>query len=226
MSSFDLIKRFLGNAGQTERRAAPRSGVPKAAWVLVVDDSSTIRAVLGKMLSQDGHVVFKAADGETAMELARKELPDLIFLDIVLPGMNGFAVLRALRRDPLTHAIPIVMISGNVQATEQFYVQRYGADDFMKKPFGRGEVFARIQQLTKSGRLVVQKRALDEPQPTAPEHTQAEHDAIPDIAMPDPHDLHSPALDQPDLDQPDLHRRDQNRPDQNGHDLIAPVTDP
>jgi twitching motility two-component system response regulator PilH len=113
-----------------------------------------------------------------------------------------------------------------VQATEQFYVQRYGADDFMKKPFGRGEVFARIQQLTKSGRLVVQKRALDEPQPTAPEHTQAEHDAIPDIAMPDPHDLHSPALDQPDLDQPDLHRRDQNRPDQNGHDLIAPVTDP
>jgi twitching motility two-component system response regulator PilH len=226
MTSFDLIRRFLGNAGQTERRAAPRSGVPKAAWVLVVDDSPTIRAVLGKMLTQDGHVVFKAADGEAAIELARKELPDLIFLDIVLPGMNGFAVLRALRRDPLTHAIPIVMISGNVQATEQFYVQRYGADDFMKKPFGRGEVFARIQQLTKSGRLVVQKRALDEPQPTAPEHTQAEHDAIPDIAMPDPHDLHSPALDQPDLDQPDLHRRDQNRPDQNGHDLIAPVTDP
>jgi twitching motility two-component system response regulator PilH len=226
MSSFDLIKRFLGNAGQTERRAAPRSGVPKAAWVLVVDDSSTIRAVLGKMLSQDGHVVFKAADGETAMELARKELPDLIFLDIVLPGMNGFAVLRALRRDPLTHAIPIVMISGNVQATEQFYVQRYGADDFMKKPFGRGEVFARIQQLTKSGRLVVHKRALEDLQPTAPEHTQAEHDAIPDIAMPDPQDQHSSGLNQPDLSQPDLSQRDLNRPDPNGHDMIAPPTDP
>src|SRR6185437_2668443 len=114
---------------------------------------------LGKMLSQDGHVVLKAADGEAALELARSELPDLIFLDIVMPGMNGFAVLRALRRETLTHDIPIVMISGNLQATEQFYVQRFGADDFMKKPFGRSEVFARIQHLTQAGRLVVRPRA-------------------------------------------------------------------
>jgi twitching motility two-component system response regulator PilH len=236
MSSFDLIKRFLGNAGQMERRAVPRSGVPKAAWVLVVDDSPTIRAVLGKMLTQDSHVVFKAGDGETAIEMARKELPDLIFLDIVLPGMNGFAVLRALRRDPLTHNIPIVMISGNVQATEQFYVQRYGADDFMKKPFGRGEVFARIQQLTKTGRLVVRQRLLEDMLPREPEHTEAEHTAIPDIAMPDPHQQHVPDLGAPDSSRPDSNRfdsgppdpgrSDQNRPDPNPSGLITPVTDP
>jgi DNA-binding response OmpR family regulator len=83
--------------------------------------------------------------------------------------------------------IPIVMISGNLQATEQFYVQRFGADDFMKKPFGRGEVFARIQHLTKTGRLVVRERLLEDMQPSEPEHTEAEHAAIPDIAMPDPH---------------------------------------
>jgi twitching motility two-component system response regulator PilH len=136
------------------------------------------------MLGQDSHAVLKAPDGEIAIEMARNERPDLIFLDIVMPGMNGFAVLRALRRDPLTQHIPIVMISGNLQATEQFYVQRFGADDFMKKPFGRGEVFARIQHLTESGRLVVRER---EPQQAdlPLEHTQAEHDAIPDIAMPD-----------------------------------------
>ncbi|HEY8682172.1 MAG TPA: response regulator [Rhodanobacter sp.] len=187
MAGFGLIRRFFGN-DPAERRAAPRNGVPKGAKVLVVDDSATIRAVLGKMLNQDGHLVLKAPDGEAALELARNELPDLIFLDIVLPGMNGFAVLRALRREPLTHHIPIVMISGNLQATEQFYVQRFGADDFMKKPFGRGEVFARIQQLTKNGRLVVRDRPDDVP-PSQPEHTEAEHAAIPDIAMPDPHDM-------------------------------------
>ena len=162
----------------------PRSGVPKEAHILVVDDSPTIRAVLGKMLTQDGHVVFKAADGESAIELARNELPDLIFLDIVMPGMNGFAVLRALRREALTHDIPIVMISGNLQATEQFYVQRFGADDFMKKPFGRGEVFARIKHLTAKGRLHTRERT-PTVMPDDPALTPAEHAAIPDIAMPD-----------------------------------------
>ncbi len=185
MATFERIKRIFGS-GQSERRAAPRSGVPKGLHVLVVDDSPTICAVLGKLLSQDGHVVIKAGTGEEAIALAGSELPDLIFLDIVMPGINGFAVLRALRREPLTHDIPIVMISGNLQATEQFYVQRFGADDFMKKPFGRGEVFARIQALTSSGRLTVREReqaaVTDEPV------DQTVQDAIPDIAMPDPHD--------------------------------------
>ncbi len=191
MSGFELIRRFFGGE-HGDRRAVPRSGVPKEAHILVVDDSATIRAVLGKMLSQDGHVVLKAADGEAAIELARTEQPDLIFLDIVMPGMNGFAVLRALRRDPLTHNIPIVMISGNLQATEQFYVQRFGADDFMKKPFGRVEVFARLQHLTQSGRLVVRPRANAATLRAEPALTPDEHAAIPDIAMPDPQDMVPP----------------------------------
>ena len=114
------------------------------ARVLVVDDSPTICAVLGKMLGKDGYEVLKANDGASAIEMARSEQPALIFLDVVMPGMNGFAVLRKLRQDPLTRDIPIVMISGNQQATEQFYLQRFGADDFMKKPFGRDEVCQRI----------------------------------------------------------------------------------
>jgi DNA-binding response OmpR family regulator len=197
MAGFDAFKRFFGNTQSGERRHIPRSGVPKGARVLVVDDSATIRAVLGKMLMQDGHEVLTAPDGETALALARSQLPDLIFLDIVMPGMNGFAALRALRRDPLTQTIPIVMISGNLQATEQFYVQRYGADDFMKKPFGRGEVFARLQHLTKSGRLVLRVRTPAEALPQAPELSAAERAAIPDVAMPDPQDLVAPPPSQP-----------------------------
>jgi CheY-like chemotaxis protein len=188
MAGFELIKRWFGGE-HGERRAAPRTGKPREACILVVDDSATIRAVIGKMLTQDGHTVLKAADGEEALLIARRDRPDLIFLDIVMPGMSGFAVLRALRHDPLTRDIPIVMISGNLQATEQFYVQRFGADDFMKKPFGRGEVFARIEHLTSSGRLVVRPRTLSNTVPGEPAQTEAEHAAIPDIAMPDPHDM-------------------------------------
>ncbi|MGY3039293.1 CheY-like chemotaxis protein [Rhodanobacter sp. TND4EL1] len=191
MAGFQLIKRWFGN-DHGERRAVPRSGEPRGACILVVDDSATIRAVIGKMLTQNGHLVLKAADGEEALTIARRESPDLIFLDIVMPGMSGFAVLRALRHDPLTRNIPIVMISGNLQATEQFYVQRFGADDFMKKPFGRGEVFARIEHLTHSGRLVVRERAAAEAMVGESAHSEAEQAAIPDIAMPDPHDMIAP----------------------------------
>jgi len=187
--AFEFLKRFVGppkpqaETAPNERRQVPRVRAPVGSQVLVVDDSPTIRAVLGKMLGQDGYTVLKAPDGETAVAMARDELPDLIFLDIVLPGMSGFEVLRTLRRDPQTKATPIVMISGNMQATEQFYVQRFGADDFMKKPFGRAEVFGRIGALVEAGRL---PGRTSEMQPVMPADISPEEwDAIPDVAMPD-----------------------------------------
>lgn len=183
MAGFNLFKRWVA-AATAERRDQPRLQAALGARVLVVDDSATIRAVLGKMLLQDGYEVLKAADGESAIEMARSDQPDLIFLDIVLPGMSGFAVLRCLRRDASTRHIPIVMISGNVQATEQFYVQRFGADDFMKKPFGRSEVFERIRSLVQSGRMVPRDPAA--PAAPVPEFETAAWQAIPEIAMPDP----------------------------------------
>ena len=151
-NGISFFKRLLGGSSDAQPVELPLR-TTSAARMLVVDDSPTICAVLGKMLDQDGYHVTRALDGESAIELARSELPALIFLDIVLPGINGFAVLRALRHDELTRHIPIVMISGNPQATEQFYVQRYGADDFIRKPFGQAEVFACIDQLVRSGRL-------------------------------------------------------------------------
>ncbi|RAN82096.1 response regulator [Bacillus sp. SRB_336] len=182
MAGIGFIRRLLGSAdgGQvTVHHAQAALG----ARVLVVDDSPTICAVLGKMLGQEGYLVSRANEGDAAITLARDEQPSLIFLDIVLPGMNGFAVLRALRHDPLTRHIPIVMISGNQQATEQFYVQRFGADDFMKKPFGRDEVCKRIGQLVQSGRLVARKPSEPVCVPVAELSAEA-LEAIPDIAMP------------------------------------------
>jgi twitching motility two-component system response regulator PilH len=152
MTGLAFLKRWLGAATQA---AQPDtwSKTTQGARVMVVDDSATIRAVLGRMLEVDGYQVTRAADGESALELARLEPPSLIFLDIVLPGINGFSVLRTLRHDPLTRHIPIVMISGNQQATEQFYVQRFGADDFISKPFGQADVARSIDGLVRLGRL-------------------------------------------------------------------------
>ena len=130
-----------------ERRSRVRRNARAGTRVLVVDDSATIVALLKRMLQQNHFEVLEAFDAETGIEIARREVPDLIFLDIVLPGMDGFNALRTLRRDPATKNVPIIMISGNAQATEQFYVQRIGADDFMKKPFSRAEVFNRIEAL-------------------------------------------------------------------------------
>jgi DNA-binding response OmpR family regulator len=131
----------------SNRRGKERRVARAGTRVLLIDDSATIVALLRRMLRQNEYLTLEAGDAERGIELARSERPDLIFLDIVLPGMNGFAALRALRRDPDTKDIPIIMISGNEQATEEFYVHRIGADDFMKKPFSRGEVFARIERL-------------------------------------------------------------------------------
>ena len=136
-----------------DRRRAVRVDAREGLRILIIDDSATVVATLGKMLRQARYETAGAGDAETGIEFARNERPDVIFLDIVLPGMSGFDALRALRKDEATRDIPIVMISGNAQATEQFYVRRIGADDFMKKPFGREEVFARIQALVEAERL-------------------------------------------------------------------------
>jgi DNA-binding response OmpR family regulator len=172
----DFVQRLLNSMSSGARLQA---GV--GTRVLVVDDSPTICAVLGKMLVQDHYQVLKATDGRSAIITAIREQPALIFLDVVMPGLNGFDVLRALRHDARTQHIPIIMISGNAQATEQFYLQRFGADDFMKKPFDRDEVHHRIGQLVLSGRLAPRSAAINA---TAIPLASTERDSMSDIAMP------------------------------------------
>ncbi|MEO6173298.1 MAG: response regulator [Arenimonas sp.] len=134
-------------ASISERRRKKRLNAVPGTKVLVIDDSATIVAMLSRMLRQNEYKVLEAEDAEKGLDLAYRNKPDIIFLDIVLPGMSGFTALRHFRHDHRTKDIPIIMISGNEQATEQFYVQRIGADDFMKKPFSRAELFTRIEKL-------------------------------------------------------------------------------
>ena len=160
MGIFDKIRSTFGNtelesgidadsgaAVKGERRRKKRLNARDDTRALIIDDSPTVVFALKKILRSAGFITLEALDAETGLNIARTESPDLIFLDIILPGVNGFAALRALRRDPLTQHIPVIMISGNEQATELFFGSRIGADDFMKKPFSRFEVFARIERL-------------------------------------------------------------------------------
>jgi twitching motility two-component system response regulator PilH len=142
----------LGSA-TTDRRNRKRKNARHGATALIIDDSATVVAALRKILRSAGYVTLEAMDAERGLEITAREKPDLIFLDIILPGMNGFGALRAIRKDPATQHIPVIMISGNEHATEQFYADRIGADDFMKKPFSRFEVFARIENLLDANRV-------------------------------------------------------------------------
>ena len=140
-------------AAPVERRRRKRTSTHKGRRILIIDDSPTVVAALRKILRSAGCVTFEAGDAESGLETLRMEKPDFVFLDLVLPGMNGFAALRLMRKDDSTRDIPVIMISGNEQATEQFYAKRIGADDFMKKPFSRHEVFARIENLIAANKL-------------------------------------------------------------------------
>lgn len=131
----------------SERRNRKRINPRKGATALIIDDSATVVTALRKILRSAGFVTRDAFDAEKGLELIAQEKPDVVFLDIVLPGMNGFNALRAIRKDASTQHIPVIMISGNEHATEQFYANRIGADDFMKKPFSRDEVFAHIENM-------------------------------------------------------------------------------
>ena len=159
-----------GAAEKGERRRQKRLNAKDDTRALIIDDSPTIVFALKKILRSAGFITLEALDAETGLDIARAEKPDLIFLDIILPGVNGFAALRTLRRDPLTRNIPVIMISGNEQATELFFGSRIGADDFMKKPFSRFEVFARIERLLDAD-MIPRRIAVAsvEPEPGLPE---------------------------------------------------------
>lgn len=149
-----------------ERRHNKRVNARKGTTVLIIDDSPTVVAVLRKALRSAGYDTREALDAEHGLSLIAEDPPELIFLDIILPGMNGFNALRAIRKLPASQHIPVIMISGNEHATEQFYANRIGADDFMKKPFSRHEIFARIEALL-DGEFVPRRRGGDAPAASA-----------------------------------------------------------
>jgi twitching motility two-component system response regulator PilH len=139
--------RIFGRKNQIkERRSQPRKSPPSGTTILLVDDSKTVLFSLKKMLEQNGYKVVTAENGEQAIVKAKDNLPDLIFMDVIMPGMNGFRATRTLSRDPDTAGIPIVIMSGDEQSMQQFWVSHIGASDFLTKPFNRGTLFEKVEQ--------------------------------------------------------------------------------
>lgn len=117
--------------------------------ILVVDDSPTETHILKAMLEKHGYEVYVAVDGDQGMSKARSEQPDLILMDIVMPGVNGFQATRKLSKDPATASIPIVMISTKDQDTDRIWAKRQGALDYITKPVTEAELLGKISAVLK-----------------------------------------------------------------------------
>lgn len=117
------------------------------ALIMIVDDSPTEVHVMKTALEKHGFETMSAADGSECLSLAREVRPDLIFMDVVMPGVNGFQATRALTRDPLTKAIPIVMITTKDQETDRIWGMRQGAVDYLVKPVAESDLIAKAQEV-------------------------------------------------------------------------------
>ncbi|WP_298814777.1 response regulator transcription factor [Chloroflexus sp.] len=113
--------------------------------ILVVDDEPGIVKIARDYLERAGFQVISAGDGQTALRLARQERPALMVLDLMLPGMDGLDVTRALRQDPLTAHLPIIMLTARVEETDRLIGLELGADDYITKPFSPRELVARVR---------------------------------------------------------------------------------
>jgi DNA-binding response OmpR family regulator len=113
-----------------------------AKKILIVDDEPTLLATVRYNLERDGYQVLTAADGESAIDSARNHRPDLILLDVMLPGMDGFEVCRVLRREMST---PILMLTAKTDEVDKVVGLELGADDYVSKPFGMRELLARVR---------------------------------------------------------------------------------
>jgi DNA-binding response OmpR family regulator len=137
--------------------------------ILVIDDDATVADVLVRYLERDGYAVGHARDGLTGLELARNTGPDLVVLDLMLPGMNGLEVCRQLRR---TSTVPVIMLTALGEETDRIVGLEVGADDYVTKPFSPRELTLRVRS--------VLRRAAAAPQ-SAPE-TLVDADLVVDVA--------------------------------------------
>ncbi len=115
------------------------------AHVLIVDDSPTEVHVLKAMLEKNGFQASFATDGEDGIAKAQAEKPDVILMDIVMPGLNGFQATRQLSKDPGTAAIPVIIVSTKDQETDKMWGLRQGAREYITKPVTEQELLSKIK---------------------------------------------------------------------------------
>ncbi|HVC18064.1 MAG TPA: response regulator [Rhodanobacter sp.] len=117
------------------------------ANIFIIDDSPTDVRVFTTLLERAGHQVVAVSSAEEGIERVRNDLPDLVIMDVIMPGMNGFQATRTLTRDSATQNIPVLIITTKSMETDRVWGLRQGARDFLTKPVGEKELLARIQKL-------------------------------------------------------------------------------
>lgn len=117
------------------------------AHILIIEDSPTETVVMTQLLEKNGHRVSASGNAEDGIDVCRRELPDLVLMDVVLPGMNGFQATRMIARDQTTGHIPVLIISTKGMETDIAWGLRQGAKDYLVKPPRESELLARIDSL-------------------------------------------------------------------------------
>ncbi|VAX06454.1 twitching motility protein PilH [hydrothermal vent metagenome] len=112
--------------------------------ILIVDDSPTETHILKTLLEKAGYMILLAGDGASGVEEAKSSLPDLILMDVVMPGLNGFQATRQLSRDPDTEDIPVIMVTTKDQETDKAWGKRQGAKEYVVKPIDGKELLGKI----------------------------------------------------------------------------------
>ena len=115
--------------------------------ILICDDSQTDLMNLRNALETDDYQLITATDGEEAVKKAKSEQPDVIFLDIVMPGMDGYAACRSLRDDPETKHIPVIFVSSKHQKADRVWAKMQGAKDLIAKPYEYNEIREKLEAL-------------------------------------------------------------------------------
>ncbi len=125
--------------------------------IMVVDDSPTDRSFVEGLLKKRGYEVLLIATGEAAIERSKTEQPDLILMDVVMPGLNGFQATRAITREEKTRHIPIIICTTKDEDTDRIWGLRQGAKDYIVKPLSESDLFERIEALIRdqSSRAVI-----------------------------------------------------------------------
>lgn len=119
---------------------------------LIVDDEQAIVDLVRHHLEKEGIVCLEASEGETALQLARTERPDLLVLDLMLPGIDGLEICRLLRREPATASMVVIMLTAKAEEVDRVVGLEMGADDYVVKPFSPRELVARVKAVLRRGR--------------------------------------------------------------------------
>ncbi len=145
-----------GSPARGRALGSARSPATDGGRILIVDDNQINRRVLISMLDRKRYTLLTAADGAEALAMARADPPDLILLDIVMPGMDGYQVCDELKADPRTERVPVVFLSALADTADKIRGLELGAVDYITKPFDQGEVVARVRSQLKIQRLATE----------------------------------------------------------------------